>query len=106
VLRAAEQVGNAGDAAGVAGEAWDPIGTRIGAEIGVKRAVFLHDDHDVLDLVNRPRDGLLAPGPVLQMQRTWPWARHPSTRHREQGGEWHRDGQPSPPEVLHVLTRR
>ena len=34
----------------------DPVGTRIGAEIRVKRAVLLHDHDDVLDLVNRRRD--------------------------------------------------
>ncbi len=101
------QVWNAGQAAGVAGEAWDPIGTGVGAEIGVERAILLHDDHDVLDLVNRPWDGPLMRGPVLQMQGTWPWSRHPTTRHREQGdGEWHRDQQPSPTEVLHALTRQ
>jgi hypothetical protein len=36
----------------MAREPRDPVGSRIGPEIGVERAVLLHDDHDVLDLVD------------------------------------------------------
>ncbi len=31
----------------------DAVGAGKGAEVGIERAVLLHDDHDVLDLVNR-----------------------------------------------------
>ncbi len=34
----------------------DPRGARIDPEVCVKRAVLLHDDHDVFDLVDRGRD--------------------------------------------------
>jgi hypothetical protein len=30
----------------------EAIGARIGAEVAVERAILLHDDHDMLDLVN------------------------------------------------------
>ena len=35
----------------------DPVGARIGAEVGVERAVLLHDDHDVADLVDPVAEG-------------------------------------------------
>jgi hypothetical protein len=31
---------------------WDPVGSREGPEVAVERAVLLHDDHDVPDLVD------------------------------------------------------
>jgi hypothetical protein len=40
----------------------DPVRTRIGPEIGVERAVLLHDDHHVLDLVNPSWSGRAADG--------------------------------------------
>ncbi len=36
----------------VAGQAGDPVGAGIGAEVVIEAAVLLHDDHDVLDLVD------------------------------------------------------
>jgi hypothetical protein len=46
------RIGDTRQAPGVTGEPGDPVGARVGAEIGVERAVLLHDDHDVADLVD------------------------------------------------------
>jgi len=46
------RTGDAGDRPGVTREARDAVGARAGTEGGVERAVLLHDDHDVADLVD------------------------------------------------------
>ena len=45
---------DAGQRARIAGQPGDSVGARIRAEVGVERAVLLHDDHDVADLVDPP----------------------------------------------------
>ena len=54
-------IGQARHLARVAGEPGEPVGAGIRAEVGVERAVLLHDDHDVADLV----DPVAVSGPGL-----------------------------------------
>ena len=51
------RVGIAGDRPGIAREPRDPVGAGIRPEVGVERAVLLHDDHDVADLVDPRASG-------------------------------------------------
>jgi hypothetical protein len=39
-------------------EAGDAVGARVRPEVGVERAVLLHDDHDVADLVDPVAGGI------------------------------------------------
>ena len=48
----APRIGDAGHRPRVAGEPRDSVGSRIRPEVGVERAVLLHDDHDVADHVD------------------------------------------------------
>jgi len=32
---------------------WDAVRARVGAEVMIEGAIFLHDDHDVFDLFSR-----------------------------------------------------
>ncbi len=48
------RVGVAGDRTRIARKTGDTVGAGIRPEVGVERAVLLHDHHDVLDLVDPP----------------------------------------------------
>ena len=49
------RIGKAGQLPGIPREAGNPVRSRIRTEVGVERAVLLHDDHHVPDLVDRRR---------------------------------------------------